>query len=286
MASVSVCLTFDFDALSVWVGPRGTRSPNLIARGEFGPVGAGRILDLLAARQMPSTWFVPGHTIDTYPDICRRVAADGHEIGYHGYCHEAPSSSRDEADERAILTRAMDCIERIAGAPPVGHRLPGGNLGDRWIGLLLEHGFSYDSSMAPNDLGPTWVRRGDVVRTDGPFQFGERVDLVELPLDWALDDWPYFSSERPHQEGLRSPAEVYDIWAAEFDYLAHRLGQGVFVLTMHPQCIGRGSRMLMLERLIDHMAAVPGVRFATMAEVAGEFRADESRPGARVTLEG
>ncbi len=271
--TVSVCLSFDFDAISVWVGPRGTRSPNLIARGEFGPVGADRLLDLLGERELPSTWFVPGHTIDTYPEACARVAAAGHEVGYHGYCHEAPSSKRDEADERAILTKAMDRIERLTGTPPVGHRLPGGNLGERWIDLLLEHGFSYDSSMAPRDYAPTWCRKGDVVRTDGPYLFGEPVDLVELPFDWTLDDWPYFSSERPHQEGLRSPAEVYDIWSSEFDYLVQKLGTGVFVLTMHPQCIGRGSRMLMFERLLDHMASHDGVRFTTMAAVADEFRA-------------
>ena len=127
--------------------------------------------------------------------------------------------------------------------------------------------------MAPNDLAPTWVRTGDVVRSDGPHEFGERVDLVELPFDWSLDDWPYFSYERPQQEGLRSPAEVFDIWAAELDYLVDVLGEGVFVLTMHPQCIGRGARMAMLGRLIDYMSSRPGVTFRTMAEVADEFRA-------------
>jgi peptidoglycan-N-acetylglucosamine deacetylase len=271
-ANVSVCLTFDFDAISLWVGPRKSRSPNLIARGEFGAVGADRLLRLLDDHRLPSTWFTPGHTIDTYPDLCERIAAAGHEIGYHGYCHEAPSSRRDEADERAILERAMGCIERITGAPPIGHRLPGGNLGPRWIGLLLELGFSYDSSMAPHDVAPTWCRLGDEPRTDGPHRFGDAVDLVELPFDWVLDDWPYFTADLPHQEGLRSPTEVYDIWAAEFDYLHGRIGRGVYVLTMHPQCIGRGSRMLMLERLIDHIAGHDGVRFVTMAEAAAEFR--------------
>jgi peptidoglycan-N-acetylglucosamine deacetylase len=276
MTSVSVCLSFDFDAISVWVGPRGTRSPNLIARGEFGPVGAHRILDLLGERQIPSTWFIPGHTIDTYPDVCARVTAEGHEVGYHGYCHEAPSSKREEAEERSILTKAMDRIEGLTGRPPIGHRLPGGNMGERWLDLLLEHGFSYDSSMAPNDYAPTWCRKGDVVQTDGPYLFGEPVDLVELPFDWLLDDWPYFSSERPYQEGLRSPDDVYSIWSAEFDYLVQKLGAGVFVLTMHPQCIGRGSRMLMFERLVEHMAGHDDVRFTTMAVVADEFRASSA----------
>jgi peptidoglycan-N-acetylglucosamine deacetylase len=273
ITDVSVCLTFDFDAISVWVGPRHTKSSVLIARGEFGAVGAQRLLDLLARHDLPSTWFIPGHTIDTYPDVCRQVVAAGHEIGYHGYCHEAPSSKRDEAEERATLDRAIGCIERISGAPPVGHRLPGGNLGERWLELLLEHGFSYDSSMAPNDYAPTYCRLGDVVRSDAAYEFGRLVDLVEVPFDWTLDDWPYFAPDlRGGQEGLRPPNEVFEVWKAEFDYLRDELGAGVFVLTMHPQCIGRGSRMLMLRRLIEHMRSRDDVHFRTMADVAARYR--------------
>lgn len=274
MGEISVCLTFDFDALSVWIGPRRSRSPNLIARGEFGEVGAARLVDLLAEQAIPSTWFIPGHTIDTYPDVCRRVVDGGHEVAYHGYCHEAPSSRRDEEEERAILERGIDRIEHLTGQPPTGHRLPGGNLGDRWIGLLLEHGFSYDSSMAPRDYHPTWCRTGDVVRTDAAFGFGKAVDLVELPFDWILDDWPYFTYDPgAHLQGLRSPDDVFAVWSGEFDYLAEEVGAGVFVLTMHPQCIGRGSRMRMLRRLVDHMRADDRVVFRTMNDVATRFRA-------------
>lgn len=274
MNAISACLTFDFDAISVWIGPRRSKSPVLIARGEFGAVGADRLVDLLGEYDIPSTWFIPGHTIDTYPDVCARVVAAGHEVGYHGYCHEAPSSKRDEAAERAILDKSIACIERLTGERPQGHRVPGGNPGERWLRLLLEHGFSYDSSMAPTDYAPTYCRLGDIVRTDGAFGFGQQVELVELPFDWILDDWPYFTYDLAgHQEGLRSPNDVFDIWRAEFDYLHDEIGAGVFVLTMHPQCIGRGSRLLMLRRLIEHIRSRDDVRFRTMADVAAEFRA-------------
>ena len=277
---VSVCLSFDFDAISIWVGPRGSRSPNLISRGEFGArVGAGRMLRLLADEGIPSTWFVPGHTIDTFPEVCREIVDAGHEVGYHGYCHEAPSSRRPFDEERDILLRSIECIERVSGRRPVGHRLPGGNLGERWTRLLLEHGIRYDSSMAPHDFAPTWHRLGDVPRADGPFEFGREVDLVILPFDWNMDDAPYFSYEpgsgRP---GLRSPAEVFEIWRDEFDYLHGRIGEGVYVLTMHPQTTGKGSRMLMLERLIAHIREHDGVAFRTMEDVAEEFRATHPLP--------
>ena len=271
--NISVCMSFDFDAISIWVGPHGTKSPPLIARGEFGEVGAHRILDLLASHALPSTWFIPGHTIDTYPDVCKRVAAAGHEIGYHGYCHEAPSSRRDEADERRILERSIECIERIGGKAPKGHRLPGGNPGTRWVKMLLEHGFSYDSSMAPKDYEPSYMRLGDIPRTDGPYEFGKPIDLVILPFDWILDDWPYFNYEpRGGRQRLRAPSDVYEVWADEFTYLHEKVGEGVYVLTMHPQCIGKGSRMLMLERLIAFIRSHDGVTFRTMSEVADAYR--------------
>lgn len=275
---ISVCLSFDFDAISIWVGPKKTRSPNLISRGEFGArVGAERMLRLLADEGIPSTWFMPGHTIDTFPEICREIAHAGHEVGYHGYCHEGPTSKRPLDEEREILVRSIECIERISGKPPVGHRLPGGNLGERWTKLLMEHGIRYDSSMAPNDFAPTYHRLGDVPRTDAAFEFGQAVDLVILPFDWNMDDAPYFSYEpgsgRP---GLRSPAEVLEIWKDEFDYLNQRIGEGVYVLTMHPQTTGKGSRMLMLERLIAYIKQHDNVEFKTLATVADEFR--EAQP--------
>lgn len=273
--NISVCLSFDFDAISIWVGPKKTRSPNLISRGEFGArVGAQRILNLLNDQQIPSTWFIPGHTIDTFPSVCRDIAVSGHEVGYHGYCHEGPTSKRAFEEEQAILLRSIECIEKISGKPPVGQRLPGGNLGERWTRLLLDNGIRYDSSMAPHDFAPTYHRLGDVQRTDGPYEFGDEVDLVILPFDWNMDDAPYFSYEpgsgRP---GLRAPAEVLQIWKDEFDYLYQRIGTGVYVLTMHPQTTGKGSRMLMLDRLIDYIKGHDGVTFRTLAEVAEEFRA-------------
>ncbi len=277
MPNIKVCLTFDFDAISIWVGPKKTRSPNLISRGEFGArVGAERMLKLLTDKSIPSTWFMPGHTIDTFPEICRDIAQAGHEVGYHGYCHEGPTSKRPLEEERNILLRSIECIHRISGQAPVGHRLPGGNLGERWTKLLLENGFSYDSSMAPNDFAPTYHRLGDVPRTDAAYEFGQEVDLVILPFDWNMDDAPYFSYEpgsgRP---GLRSPDEVRHIWQDEFDYLYQRIGQGVYVLTLHPQTTGKGSRMLMLERLTDYFRAHDDVEFTTLAAVAEEFRANQ-----------
>jgi peptidoglycan/xylan/chitin deacetylase (PgdA/CDA1 family) len=124
---------------------------------------------------------------------------------------------------------------------------------------------------------------GDEARTEGPFAFGRPVDLVEMPIDWSLDDWPYFGLNwNAHHVGLRMPDEVFAVWAAEFDFLYERVGSGVFTLTMHPQIMGRGHRVLMLERLIEHMRR-PGVQFQRLGDVADEWRAAHPFAGRRGT---
>lgn len=277
---ISVCLSFDFDAMSVWISNFRTESPNALSRGEFGKVGAGRILDLLAERGLPATWFIPGHTIEAFPDVCRRVAEAGHEIGHHGYCHENPRSKEPE-EEVAILERGIELIEATSGKPPRGYRAPAGSFSKRTIGYLAERGFLYDSSMMADDFTPYYCRTGDVVSLDKAYQFGERVDLVEMPFSWNLDDFPafeYTASRLGVSPGLADPDRVYSIWAGEFQFLYEKLGAGVYILTMHPQTIGRGHRLLMLERLLDYFESHDGVRFETMADYAAKWRENNALP--------
>ncbi|MDP9368813.1 MAG: hypothetical protein M3Q03_11150, partial [Chloroflexota bacterium] len=63
-----------------------------------------------------------------------------------------------------------------------------------------------------------------------------------------------------------------EIWRGEFDFMCRDVPGGVFTLTMHPQVIGRGHRMLMLERLIEHMKEGAGVQFSTLEQAAETFR--------------
>ena len=270
--NVSVCLSFDFDAMSVWLTTMRSRSLSTVSRGEFGKVGTERLLDVLRRHQVLSSWFIPGHTIDTFPDLVKHIADTGHEIGHHGYCHENPASVAPD-EERRILERGVACIQRVTGKTPVGYRSPAADLSPQSVSLLVEFGFLYDSSMMANDFTPYYCRVGDEMRTDGPYIFGKEVDLVELPMDWSLDDWPYFGLHWPaHHVGLRTPEEVSRIWLADFDFLYQRMGEGVFILTMHPQVIGRGHRILMLERVIDYMRGQEGVTFKTMHQVAAEWQ--------------
>jgi peptidoglycan/xylan/chitin deacetylase (PgdA/CDA1 family) len=276
--NITVCLSFDFDALSLWIGGFRARSLSAISRGEFGRVGAARLLDLLKQWGIRATWFVPGHSAETFPQIIERIACEGHEIGNHGYLHTHPKSPEEEEQ---ILLHGNSVLERMLGRKPVGFRSPGAGLSGNMVGLLLKHGFLYDSSLMSDDFTPHYIRAGDQAPADGPYLFGRNVDVVELPFTWGLDDFPafeYVTSRSGIQQGLASPNAVYDIWAGDFDYLYDKLGAGVYTLTMHPQVIGRGHRLLMLERLVRHIRSHRGVRFATMAETASEWRRSNPLP--------
>ncbi len=269
---IDVCLTFDFDAISVWTGTFHTRSPSAVSRGEFGKVGAERLLSILGQQQLPSTWFIPGHTADAFPATVEAIAAAGHEIGHHGYFHARP---KDAAAEKEDFDRALDVLRRVTGRAPAGYRSPAAGLMPSTLQCLLDHKFLYDSSMMGNDFVPYYCRIGDQAPADGPFVWGKPTNLVELPFTWGLDDFPIFEhvwTRTGVNPGLASPSHVYEIWAGDFDYLYDCLGEGVYILTMHPQAIGRGHRLLMLERLLDHIRDRDGVEFKTMAEVAAEFR--------------
>src|SRR5579863_7805695 len=126
MARHIVCLTFDFDAISGFIA-RGMTSPTPISRGEFGVVGAERILGLLRRYEIRSTWFIPGHTLETYPRPCAAVCEAGHEIGHHGWTHVPPAKfSREE--EAAELVRGNEAIRKLTGQLARGYRSPAWDL--------------------------------------------------------------------------------------------------------------------------------------------------------------
>jgi len=278
----TVCLTFDFDAISLWIGPYKATSPSKISRGEFGVVGVERILTLLQRAGLPATFFVTGHTADTYPESVRAIKAAGHEIGHHGYLHENPVNLA-AVEERIVMQKGLEALERAADVRPTGYRSPAWDNSPNTIDLLQEFGFRYESSLMGQDFRPYWARVRDVIHPDRAYEFGPESNIVELPVSWILDDFPHFeyvSSENRVSPGLSAPSKVEEIWRGEFDFMYREVPGGVITLTMHPQVIGRGHRILMLERLIGYFQQHEGVRFATLGQVAEEFRASHPHAGA------
>ena len=269
-----VCLTFDFDAISGFIA-RGTPTPSAISRGEFGPrVSAPRLLKMLGERSLPTTWFVPGHTAETFPDAVAAVARAGHEIGHHGWKHVPPATlSRDEEENE--LVRGIAAIERTCGERPTGYRSPSWDLSPHSIELMLKHGFTYDSSMMGDDYTPYFARQGDVIELEKPAVFGQPSDLLEMPISWSTDDAPHFEFMRyptAIRPGNMNAGLVLENWVADFDYMQRELDWGVLTYTCHPFIIGRGHRILMLEKLVDTLLA-RGAVFVRMDAAAVEYRA-------------
>lgn len=273
----TVCLSFDFDAISVWAGTLGLTSPQYVSRGEYGAnVATPRILDVLEREGVPTTWFIPGLDAENHPDICKRVHDDGHEIGHHGYAHEGPTSL-DEHEERKVLERGLEALDSVLSVRPTGYRSPAFDLSPNSTRLLQELGFNYDSSMMGDDFHFYRARTGDVVHRDRATEFGETIELVEAPVTWTLDDFPF--TEFVLSANFYSPAStdveaMADRWLADLDFMMEMEPDGVFIQTFHPQSIGRASRLRILERIIRR-AKDHGATFSTIDAAVSAWKATD-----------
>ena len=265
-----VCLTFDFDTQSGFIA-RGMTSPTMLSRGEFGLIGAQRVLALLKSHGIRATWFVPGFTIESHPRACEALLPDGHEVAHHSWAH-IPPAQQTRAEEEADLVRANDAIARLTGRKARGYRSPSWDLSESTVDLLLAHGFLYDSSLMGADYWPYRARRGDKVELGKPYSYGEQSELIEMPISWSLDDYPHFEFIRAATTilpGLQSARTVMQNWFDEFLYMKKTVEWGVLTYTMHPYVIGRGYRMLAFEDLVAKLIR-EGAVFATMEEAALE----------------
>ena len=252
-ARCAVAFSFDSDHETNELR-EGGKSIGRMAWGEYGArVGVPRILAMLKKYDVPATFYVPAVAALLHPDEQRRVVAEGHEIGIHGWIHELNSVLPYTA-ERDLMFRATDTLEKITGVRPVGLRTPSWDFSPSTLKIEKELGLLYDSSlMADEDCYELLLE-------------GEPSGVIEFPVEWVRDDAVYFmmhrfQSLRPHTP----PTDVFDIFRRELD--AAWEDGGVFQLTMHPHISGYRSRIWILEELIRHAKAKGDVWFATHAQV-------------------
>ncbi|MCU1439240.1 MAG: polysaccharide deacetylase [Rhodoglobus sp.] len=282
---IQLSLGVDFDSVSGWIGSYGGQdSPADIQRGVFAAeIGVPRLLELFRRRGIQTTWFIPGHSIESFPSQSAAIVDHGHEIGAHGYTHENPISMNADQEEE-VLAFSSELITRLTGKAPRGYVAPWWEMSERTPELLLKYGFDYDHSQAYGDFQPHYVRTGDAWTNIDyerpasswmkPMHLGDAIDLVEIPTNWYLDDLPpmMFIKSSPNSHGFVSPHDIEKLWRDQFEWVHRELDYAVFPITIHPDVCGRPQNLLMLERFFDFVDEHSGVEWTTMEAIAVEYR--------------
>jgi len=259
-ARVAVCLSFDVDNELLW---RRKPEPIPLSQGEYGATTAlPRILNLLDRHAIPASFYIPAMSAALHPQMIQDILqSKRHEIGVHGWMHENLASVEDAAKEQQLLTQSIEYLTKATGKRPVGFRAPAWEFSRYTLDQIRQAGFLYDSSF---------------MAMDDPYELisnGQRTGLIELPINWIADDYPYYE---PDSSGsLPDPQLVFDVYKGEFDaaYEEHSL----FILTMHPHITGHRSRIQALNRLITYIKSKPDVWFATLEQVAGYVKAQQGK---------
>jgi len=249
--NAAASFTFDVDGESAFLvmDPSSAQRPGFLSQAQYGPrVGVPLILEVLAKHGVKGSFFVPGVVVEWYPEAVEQIVAAGHELALHGYTHTPPAQLPSREAEAEELDKAYDLLTG-AGGSVSGYRSPSGDVSAHTLDLLEEKGLAYTSQFM------------DDFR---PYRHAKR-RLVELPVQWILDDWPQFACYGADTGRIRTTAEVEELWKEEFDGMyAHG---GSYILTMHPQIIGRPGRVALLDRMIGYVKA-HDVWIATCAEIA------------------
>ena len=255
-ARVAVLLSYDVDNETI----QGLRTGNInigqLSQGQYGSrVALPRIVKLMDEQEIPATFFFPAWSLKLAPEQADIIQQSGrHEFGVHGWIHEL-NTSLDGATESRLLAQAVDQIEAITGTRPVGYRAPSWNHSPNTLQIVRDMGFLYESSLMHDD------------RPYELLQDGEPTGVVELPVEWILDDAPLLN---PLGTRYMNPRDVMQVWMDEFDK-AWEEGT-IFLLTMHPHVIGHRSRLVALEGLIEHIKSKDQVWFATHEQAARYVR--------------
>ena len=250
-ARVAVLFSFDVDNETVAIR-FGEPTIGALSQEEYGArVGLPRIVALFDKYKIPVTYFIPAMSARIHPEMVDLIRKSGrNEIALHGWIHEMNSQLPYDT-EKALLLRAVDFWTQTLGHKPTGYRAPSWNFSPNTLRILREIGFTYESSMM-SDESPYEL-----------MQDGQATGIVELPVEWIMDDAPLYD---PRGSNYASPREVAQVWMDEYD---KALEEGsMFVLTNHPHISGHRSRVVALEMLIKHIEAKGGAWFATHEQAA------------------
>lgn len=223
-----------------------------ITMGRYDQVAVPRILETYKRLGLKQSFFIPAWTMKQYPDIVDAILAGGHEIGHHGYIHEDPSEISPQ-EQRHWFEKALDVHVEMTGRKPRGYRAPVYNATQSTIDLLIENGFTYDSSLMADDI---------------PYKMNTaKGTLFEVPPHWGSDDWPPFAhyAEIGYMMPVKSPTEGLAASFEEFD--AQYEAGGFWMGIWHPFLTGRLARWRVVERWLEQTLSSKNVWFAPLEEI-------------------
>jgi peptidoglycan-N-acetylglucosamine deacetylase len=221
------------------------------------PPTTKRFLDRHA---IPASFCIPAMSAALHPQMIQDILQrERHEIGVHGWMHENLPAIGDAAKEEQLLTQSIEYLTKATGRRPVGFRAPSWAFSRYTLDQIRKARFLYDSSF---------------MAMDDPYELlsnGEKTGMIELPINWIADDYPYYEPEAAGS--LPDPQLVFEVYKGEFDaaYQEH----SIFVLTMHPHITGHRSRIAALEKLIVYMKSRPDVWFGTLEQVADYLKSQQ-----------
>ncbi|KAK8169790.1 glucose 1-dehydrogenase [Phyllosticta citrichinensis] len=223
----------DVDAVAHWINTGGgsAADPTNVSRGVYGAaVGVDRLLKLFDKNGIKATWFVPGHTIESFPEQMAKVRDAGHEIGLHGYTHEAPGQLTAQ-QQYDTLTKSIDILTKFTGKKPLGY------------------------------TAPMWFTK--------PMTTLRASQVVEIPSNWHLDDWPPLQAKPGSPaHGFVDTSVVEKLWMEQFDFAYREHDVFLFPMSIHPQVSGKPQNILMHERIIDYINRHEGVELVTFGQMA------------------
>ncbi len=256
-ARVAVCFSFDVDMdSSLHVSHRGHAHTMFSTQSilNYDRFVVKRIVDIFRNFQIKQTFFIPAWCMERRPDLVDYILQGGHEIAHHGYIHENPNKQMTRDNEKYLLLRGIEIIERMTGKRPVGWRAPSYAVSQHSMELLIEEGFIYDASLMGDDV---------------PYILKSKVgEIIELPSNQALDDWTQYANmpEFDHRISVRAPDDAKRVFMAEFDAMWKY--RGMWIAVWHPAFSGRIARCEAIVRMIEEMRSRGGVWFATMEQIA------------------
>ncbi|HWP56251.1 MAG TPA: polysaccharide deacetylase family protein [Candidatus Acidoferrales bacterium] len=221
---------------------RSTKNITSITERQYGErVGVYRLLNVLKDEGLKASFFVNGRTVDAFPELMKRIIAEGHELGSGSWQHHSTTvMSREE--QHSGVKRAVDAFQRHLGFRPLGFAMTGERPTDDTPRVLADLGYKYWMAFLHEDL---------------PYVLSvARAELVIVPSGAAIAD------QRPgHVEPGANPHELFRVWKDNFDWLYEegKTYPGFMNLVVHPFVTGRPFAAALFRDFLRHVKSHPDV---------------------------